>query len=326
MRAVVYSRFGPPDVLRLTDVPTPTPKHDEVLIRIHATTVTSAESGMRQGRPLWGRAIIGFTRPRRSMRTLGIELAGEVTAAGREVTRFKPGDQVYGFAGFNPGANADYLCLPAKASLAIKPANTTYVQAAAAVDGSTTSLYFLRDKARVQPGQRVLIVGASGSIGTYAVQLAKHLGAHVTGVCSTRNVGLVTELGADAVIDYTQEDFAKGGHKYDVVFDTVGKSSWRACKRILTRTGCYVPTTGLVNMSLRALWTSLRPGPKVKTGMSVQKNDALVFLRELIEAGKLRIIVDRVYPLEEIVEAHRYVDSGRKRGNVVVTLVPEPTD
>ncbi len=326
MRAVVYSRFGPPDVLRLTDVPTPAPKHDEVLIRIHATTVTSAESGMRQGRPLWGRAIIGFRRPRRSMRTLGIELAGEVTAAGREVTRFKPGDQVYGFAGFNPGANADYLCLPAKASLAIKPANTTYVQAAAAVDGSTTSLYFLRDKARVQPGQRVLIVGASGSIGTYAVQLAKHLGAHVTGVCSTRNVGLVTELGADAVIDYTQEDFAKGAHKYDVVFDTVGKSSWRACKRILTRTGCYVPTTGLVNMSLRALWTSLRPGPKVKTGMSVQKNDALVFLRELIEAGKLRIIVDRVYPLEEIVEAHRYVDSGRKRGNVVVTLVPEPTD
>ena len=323
MRAVVYSRFGPPDVLRLTEVPTPTPKHDEVLIRIHATTVTSAESGMRQGRPLWGRAIIGFTRPRRSMRTLGIELAGEVAAVGRDVIRFRAGDQVYGFAGFNPGANADYLCLPAKASLATKPANITFAQAAAAVDGSTTSLYFLRDKARVLPGQRVLIIGASGSIGTYAVQLAKYLGAHVTGVCSTRNVALVTELGADAVVDYTREDFTRSGQRYDVVFDTVGKSSFRACRAILAPHGCYVPTTGPLSMYLQAVWTSLRPGPKVKTGMSVQKNEALVFLRNLIESDQLRIIIDRVYPLEDIVEAHRYVDQGRKRGNVVVTLVPD---
>jgi NADPH2:quinone reductase len=323
MRAVVYSRFGPPDVLRLTEAPIPTPKHDEVLIRIHATTVTSAETAMRQGRPLWGRVIIGFTRPRRSMRTLGIELSGEVAAVGRDVTRFRAGDQVYGFAGFSIGANADYLCLPAKASLAIKPANTTFAQAAAAVDGATTSLYFLRDKAHVQPGQRVLVIGASGSIGTYAVQLAKHFGAHVTGVCSTRNIALVTELGADAVVDYTREDFTQGAQRYDIVFDTVGKSSFRACRKVLAPGGCYVPTTGPVSIYLSALWTALRPGPKVKVGMSVEKNEALVFLRDLIESDKLRIIIDRVYPLDEIVEAHRYVDQGRKRGNVVVSLVPE---
>lgn len=297
----------------------PTPKPDEVLIRIQATTVTSAETGMRQGRPLWGRVILGVTRPRRAMRTLGIELAGTVAAAGRDVTRFRPGDEVFGFAGFRIGANADYMCLPARASLAIKPANITHAQAAAVVDGASTALYFLRDKANVRAGQRVLVIGASGSIGTYAVQLARHFGAHVTGVCSTGNVELVTSLGADEVIDYTREDFTGRAARYDVVFDTVGKSSYSRCRPLLSRTGFYLPTTGLAN-NLLAAWTAVRGGPKVKVGMSVKKNDALAFLRDLIESDKLRIVIDRTYPLEAIVDAHRYVDQGRKRGNVVVTL------
>jgi NADPH:quinone reductase-like Zn-dependent oxidoreductase len=320
---MVYTRFGGPEVLRLVELPAPAPKHDEVLIRIHATTVTSAEAGMRRGRPLWGRVILGLTRPRRAMRTLGIELAGEVAAVGRDVTRFRVGDQVFGFAGFKIGANADYLCLPQRASLAIKPANISYAQAAAAVDGASTALFFLRDKANVQAGQRVLVIGASGSIGTYAVQLAKHFGAHVTAVCSARNVELARSLGADAVIDYTSEDFTGGGEPYDVVFDTAGKSSYFRCRPVLRVSGCYLPTTGLAN-NLLAGWTAMRGGPKVKTGMSVQKNEALVVLRDLIEAEKLRIVIDRTYPFEQIVEAHRYVDHGRKRGNVVVTVVADP--
>ena len=320
---MVYTRFGGPEVLHVVEAPVPSPKHDEVLIRVHATTVTSAETGMRQGRPLWGRVIIGFTRPRRRMRTLGIELAGTVTAVGRDVTRFRVGDEVFGFAGFNPGANADYMRLPQRASLAIKPANTTHAQAAAGVDGASTALYFLRDKADIRAGQRVLVIGASGSIGTAAVQLGKHFGAHVTGVCSTGNVDLVRSLGADVVIDYTREDFTRGTDRYDIIFDTVTKSSYARCRPVLRETGCYLPTTGLAN-NLLAAWTAARPGPRVKVGMSVQKNEALVFLRGLIEAEQLRTVIDRTYALEEIVDAHRYVDTGRKRGNVVVTLLPEP--
>ncbi|MBX7270126.1 NAD(P)-dependent alcohol dehydrogenase [Micromonospora sp. Llam7] len=323
MRAVVYTKFGPPEVLRLVERPTPEPKPNEVLIRVHATTVTSAESGMRQGRPLWGRVIIGLTGPRRAMRTLGIELSGEIAAIGEKVTRFRLGDKVFGFAGFQPGANADYMCLRQTASLAIKPANTTFAQAAAAVDGSSTALFFLRDKANIKPGQRVLVIGASGSIGTYAVQLAKHFGAHVTGVCSTRNLDLVRELGADDVVDYTTEDFTKRGERYDIVFDTVGKSSYRRCRRVLRDDGVYLPTTGLVTNNLLTAWTAMRRGPKVKAGMSVEKSEALVLLRDLIEADSLRIVVDKTYPLERVTDAHRYVDQGRKRGNVVVTLIDD---
>ncbi|WP_230416017.1 NAD(P)-dependent alcohol dehydrogenase [Micromonospora tarapacensis] len=323
VRAVVYTKFGPPEVLRLVERPTPEPKPNEVLIRVHATTVTSAESGMRQGRPLWGRVIIGLTGPRRAMRTLGIELSGEIAAIGEKVTRFRLGDKVFGFAGFQPGANADYMCLRQTASLAIKPANTTFAQAAAAVDGSSTALFFLRDKANIKPGQRVLVIGASGSIGTYAVQLAKHFGAHVTGVCSTRNLDLVRELGADDVVDYTTEDFTKRGERYDIVFDTVGKSSYRRCRRVLRDDGVYLPTTGLVTNNLLTAWTAMRRGPKVKAGMSVEKSEALVLLRDLIEADSLRIVVDKTYPLERVTDAHRYVDQGRKRGNVVVTLIDD---
>jgi len=319
MRAAVFTRFGPPDVLGVREVDRPSPKDHEVLIRVRATTVTSAESGMRQGRPLWGRAIIGFIAPRKRIRTLGIELAGEVAAVGKDVTRFRPGDRVFGFTGFGAGANAEYTCMRERGSLALMPDNTTFEQAAAAVDGSSTALYFLRDKAGIQSGQRVLVIGASGSIGTYAVQLAKHFGAHVTGVCSTRNVDLVQSLGADEVVDYTATDFTQGDERYDIVFDTVGKSSFRRCRRVLTRTGLYLPTTGLANM-VWAATSAVSGGPKVKTGMSVEKKEALAFLRDLIGAGQLRVVIDRTYPLEEIAEAHRYVDQGRKRGNVVVTI------
>jgi NADPH2:quinone reductase len=321
MRAVVYDRFGPPDVLRLEEVDKPVPGDDEVLVRIHASTVTSAEIMMRTGRPLWGRVVLGFRRPRRKMRRLGLELAGEIESVGSQVRRFRAGDEVFGFAGFNIGACADYKCLPEKASLALKPANTTYDEAAAAVDGATTALFFLRDKGKIRRGEKVLVNGASGSIGTYAVQLAKHFGAEVTGVCSGRNAQLVRSLGADHVVDYTQQSFTENGERYDIIFDAVGRSSFAACRGSLTGTGRYLATTGLVNYPL-AVWTRLRGGPRVVSGMSVDKNGALVVLRDLIEAGRLRIIIDRRYPLDQIADAHRYVETGHKSGNVVIAVHP----
>jgi NADPH2:quinone reductase len=250
---------------------------------------------------------------------LGLELSGEVVSAGTGVQRFKVGDEVFGFTSFGMGACAEYKGMPEAGSLALKPGNVTHEEAAAAVDGATTALFFLRDKANVQAGQRVLINGASGSIGTYAVHLAKHFEADVTGVCSTRNVERVRALGADRVVDYTKEDFTESGETYDIIFDAVGKSSYARCKPSRTKRGRYVPTVGLWNNVLM-LWTSVTSGRKVVTGMSANKNDALPFVRELIEAGKLTIVIDRCYALTDIVEAHRYVDAGHKRGNVVVAV------
>ena len=320
MRAVVFHRFGPPDVLELCEVDTPTPKDDEVRIRVNATTVTAAECGMRRGEPYWGRAIIGFTGPRKRFRTLGNELAGVIDAVGKRVTRFEEGDRVFGFAGFNPGANADYMCLPETASLAIAPRNKTDEECAAAVDGASTALHFLRDMGNLQAGQRLLVIGASGSIGTYAIQLGKHFGAHVTGVCSTANLELVASLGADAVVDYTAEDFTRRDDTYDVVFDTVGASSFSACRRSLAPRGVFLPTVITLRNVLQSLWSRLFGAQRVVGGMSVEKNEALLFIRDLLEADELRIVIDRAYPLEEIVEAHRHVDTGHKKGNVVITL------
>lgn len=319
MRAVIYDAYGPPEVLHPVDLPKPQPRGGEVLIRVHATTVTSAECGMRQGEPRWGRVIIGLRRPRKRFRTLGIELAGQIEAVGPGVSRFRTGDRIFGFAGFSPGANAEYLCLPQSASLAPMPGNLGYAQAAAAVDGATTAWYFLHDLAGVKPGQQVLVVGASGSIGTYAVQLAKHFGARVHGVCSGRNAELVKSLGAERVYDYTVEDFTTSGETYDAVFDTVGRSSFAAGRPVLAPRGSYLPTTGLVN-TVHAARTAVTGGKRVRTGMSVRKHAALAALCELIEAGRIRIVIDRRYPLADIVEAHRYVDSGRKVGNVVITV------
>jgi NADPH:quinone reductase-like Zn-dependent oxidoreductase len=281
--------------------------------------VTSAECGMRKGQPMWGRVILGLTKPRKKLRTLGLELAGEIEATGKDVTRFRKGDQVFGFTGFGVGACAEYKCMPETGSLALKPVNKSYEEAVAVVDGASTALYFLRDKANIQPGQKVLINGASGSIGTYAVQLAKYFGAEVTGVCGTKNLALVKSLGADKVIDYSQADFTKNAEAYDVIFDTVGKSSFSRCKAALKKNGCYISTTGLINYFL-ALWTSIIGTKKVKSGMSVEKNKALIFLKEMVETDKLKIIIDRCYPLEQTAEAHRYVEAGHKKGNVVITV------
>ncbi|WP_067462219.1 NAD(P)-dependent alcohol dehydrogenase [Nocardia amamiensis] len=319
MKAVVFDRYGAPEVLELRDVGKPVPGDRAVLIKVHATTVTTAECMLRAGKPKWGRVISGITRPRKSMRTLGTELAGEVEAVGRQVRRFRPGDQVFGFAGFHIGANAQYICLPETASLALKPVNRTYEESAGAVDGATTALYFLMGKAKLRSGQRILINGASGSVGTYAVQLAKICGAMVTAVCGPSNVELVKSLGADDVIDYTRMDFTLNRDSYDVIFDAVGKSSFAKCRKALTSRGCYLPTSGLTNL-LWSVWTSITGGKRVLTGMSVRKNEGLVYLRELLEADKLTIVIDRRYDLDQIVEAHRYVDQGHKRGNVVVTV------
>ena len=317
MKAMVYTKYGPPDVLRLKEVERPIPGDEEVLVKVHATTATAAEGMMRRGEPFWGQVILGLGKPRRSI--LGLEFAGEISSVGRNVERFEKGDQVYGFTGFRLGAYAEYVCMPEKGSLRIKPANTSYEEAAAIVDGASTALFFLKDKASIRPGQKVLINGASGSIGTSAVQLARYFGAEVTGVCSATNVELVRSLGADTVIDYTQEDFIRNGRTYDIIFDTVGKSSFRRCKGSLTKNGCYLPTVGLMNYVL-ALWTSIIGGRRVKGGMSISKADALVFIKDLVEVGKIRPVIDRRYPLEQTAEAHRYVEKGHKKGNVVITV------
>lgn len=319
MRAAVHTEFGPPEVVQVVERPIPVVRPGDVLIKVHATTVTSAETAMRRGEPLWGRVILGLRRPRSKLRTLGLEVAGVVDRVGDGVTRFQRGDEVFGFTGFAVGAHADYVRLPATGSLAPKPSNLTFSEAAAAVDGATTALFFLRDKARVRPGQHVLINGASGSIGTYAVQLAKHLGATVTAVCGPSNADLVKSLGADEVIDYISRDFTADRDTYDVVFDTVTKSSFAAAHRCLRPDGLYLPTTGFMN-NFRALWTTLRGGKRVIVGMSVNKRTTLPLISSLLESGELRAVIDRTFPLVEIAEAHRYVDSGHKRGNVVVEV------
>lgn len=302
LKAVVYRRYGPPDVLRLEEVDQPVPAHDEILIKVHATTVAAGDWRMRRPAPFAARLYNGLLRPKR-VTILGFELAGEVEAIGRDVRRFKRGDHVFAFTGFGFGAHAQYRCLRESGEItkfglvAQKPTNISFEQAAAVPVGGLTAQAFLR-KAGLRAGEKVLVYGASGSVGTFAVQLAKHLGAHVTGVCSTANVALVGSLGADDVIDYTKDDFAKRGAIYDVVFDAVGKASASRCRLALKKGGRFVSVHG---------WADLQP-------------DDLDQLKELIEGGKLTSVIDRQYALEQIVEAHRYVERGHKRGNVVVTV------
>ncbi len=321
MKAIVYEEYGPPDVLQFKEIEKPTPKDTEVLIKVYATTVTPSDILMRSGKSLLGRMITGLGNPTKKFGILGTELAGEIEAVGKDVRRFKQGDQVYGFRGFGTGAYAEYKCMPEKASLAIKPVNLTYEEAASVVDGATTALFFLRDKGEIQSGQKVLINGASGSIGTYAVQLARYFGAEVTGVCSGANLEMVKSLGADKVIDYTKEDFTQSGETYDIIFDTVGKSSFSRCKGSLKQNGRYLVTNGaMLKNYVLTLWTSIVSDKKFIYALSVEKAEALAFLKELIEAGKLRPAIDRCYPWEQIAEAHRYVERGHKKGNVVITI------
>ena len=319
MKAIVYRRYGSFDVLRLEDVPKPAPKDSEVLAQIHATTVTTASLASVSGKPFIARVFspnLGLTRPK--IPILGVELAGEITEVGSAVTRFKVGDPI--MAEPETGAFAEYICIPEDGLLARKPANATYEEAAAACDAFLTAMPFLRDGGHIRSGHRVLVNGASASIGTAAVQIAKHFGAEATGVCSTANVELVKSLGADHVIDYTEQDFTRSGETYDVVFDVVAKSSFRRCKRVLTKTGVYLctfPTLGallprLGSKKAKFMATGLRP--------PADRLKDLQLLGELMEAGTLRTVIDRRYPLEKIVEAHRYVATGHKKGNVVVTV------
>ena len=316
MKAIVYTKFGPPEVLHLQEVEKPTPKANEVLIKIHATTVVKEDPDMRASP-----GFNGFLKPRNPI--LGQELAGEVEAIGNAVTRFRPGDQVFGMDMF--GAYAEYKCMPENGALAIKPANMSYEEAASVPNGALTALPFLRDKGNIQSEQTVLIYGASGSVGTAAVQLANYYGADVTGVCSTTNLEWVKSLGADQAIDYTQEDFTENGKTYDIIFDTVGKRSFSECKGSLTDKGIYLATVPTLAIMIRALWPAKSGSKKVKFAAAglrsaSKKIKDLVFLKELIEAGKIKPVIDRCYPLEQIVEAHRYVEKGHKKGNVVITV------
>ena len=321
MKAIVFERYGPPEVLQVKDVDTPAPRDNEVRIAVHATSVTAAEGMMRRGDTFMSRVVLGLRRPRKRYRILGIELAGEVESTGQNVKRFRRGDQVYGFTGFQLGGYGEFACLPENSSLAMKPANLSYEEAASVVDGATTAYFFLKQLGDIRKGHRVLIIGASGSIGAYAVQLARHFEADVTGVCSAANADMVKSLGAATIIDYTTDDFTKNGKTYDIILDTVGKTSFSRCKGSLATRGLHMATTGnMITNYLLTLWTSMVGRKRFIFKMSVEKNAALFFLKELIEAGKLKPVIDRRYPMDQIVEAHRYVEAGHKKGNVVITM------
>ncbi len=314
MKAVVHDRYGPPGVLRIEEVERPVPKDDEVLVRVHATTVNQTDCHARRAEPFIWRFFTGLLRPKQEI--LGMELAGEVEAVGAAATEFAVGDQVFGVKGF--GANAEFVCIRESAPLAHKPAGMTFEEAAAVCDGAIQALAHLR-RASVGEGTRILVYGASGSCGTAAVQLAKYFGAHVIAVCNTKNVELVRSLGADEVVDYLQEDFTKNGETYDVILDAVGKHSFLRCRGSLKPGGLFVATDRLHNLVL-ALWTSRIGDQKVVFTIPKHTKKDVLLLKELIEAGRYRAVIDRTYPLADVVEATRYVETWQKTGNVVLTV------
>lgn len=320
MKAIICTSYGAPDVLQVKEVEKPAPRDNEVLIKIHAAVVTRADCSLRKANPFLVKLKYGFSKPKFGV--LGVELSGEIEALGKDVKLFKEGDRVVGLSPKTFGAYAEYLCLPEDDLVVKKTDKISHEEAVGICDGATTALTFLRDKAQVQRGQKVLINGASGSVGAYAVQLARHFGAEVCGVCSTANVELVKSLGADTVIDYTRDDFTKAGHTYDVIFDAVGKSSFSRCKGALTPHGIYLTTVPSLAIVPQMLMTSKSSGKKAKLAFAglEQSKENLDFLNALIVEGKIKPVIDRLYPLEQIAEAHRYVEMGHKKGNVVITM------
>lgn len=333
MKAIVYTEYGPPDVLQLKEVEKPTPKEDELLIQIYATSVNYGDITARNFKnitprefnmplPMWliGRMVSGFNKPRYTIP--GSEFAGEIEAVGEDVKKFKEGDQVFGYLGQSMGAYAEYICLPEDGVLAIKPANMTNEEAAVLPMGSIMALYLLREKGNINSGQKVLINGASGSIGSAAVQIAKDYGAVVTGVCSTPRMEFVRSLGADKVIDYTKEDFTESGETYDLIFDILGKSSFSRCKNSLSPNGRYLLASFKMRDLVDMLWTSIVGSKKVICALAPGSTEDLISVKELIEEGKITAAVDNSFPLEEAAEAHRYVEEGHKKGHIAITVEP----
>jgi len=322
MKAIICSKYGSPEVLQLKEIEKPIPKDNEVLIKISNVAINSTDPLFRAGKPFATRFFTGLTKPKKSI--LGETFAGKIDAIGKNVTRFKIGDRIYG-SSINFGAYAEYLCLPENGAMELIPPMNNFDEAAAIYDGALTALPFLRDKGHIQKCQNVLIYGASGSVGTAALQIAKYFGAKVTGVCSTANLELVRSLGADNVIDYTKADFTKTYEKYDIVFDTVGKSSYFRCKNILKEKGIYMTTVPSISLLFDMIWTSIFGSRKVlmmATGLRspIEKVKDLALINELLEKRDLRAVIDRRYSMTQIAEAYKYVEKGHKKGNVVISI------
>ena len=319
MKAIVYERYGPPEVLQIRDVEKPIPKENDVLVKVHATSVAAPDWRLRKADPYLARMLNGLLRPKK-FNILGIELAGTVEAVGDKVTRFEPGDQVFGTTGFRFGAYAEYACLPEDGSFIEKPTDLSFEEAAVVPLGADTALFFLRTQGNIQSGQKVLIYGASGSVGSYAVQLARYFGAEVTAVCSTTNQEWVRDLGADYMVDYKKQDFTENGETYDLIFDAVGKLSLFRSMKALKDSGIFLDAVHMMRRSIQAKFATMRNNKQVLGDTATGLREDLIFLRELIEAGEIRPVIDRRYQFEDIVEAHRYVETGHKKGNVVITL------
>lgn len=323
MKAIVATKYGSPEVLQLREIEKPSPKSNEVLVRIRAASVTAADTMMRKGTPFYGRFFTGLLKP--SHPVTGTGFSGVVEAVGTSVTEFAIGDAVFGESVFGTGANAEYVCVVETAIIMHKPANFSFTEAASICDGPLTSINFLKDIAAIQPGQKVLINGASGSLGTAAIQLAKYFKAEVTAVCSGKNISLVQSLGADYVIDYTKEDYTKSENKYDVIYDTVGKSNFNQSKKVLADQGVYISPVLRFSLLLQMMWTSLRNGKKARfSATGILPVPALRKLLDeicaMINEGYIRSVVDRVYSLDQVAAAHTYVDHGHKRGNIVLVI------
>jgi NADPH:quinone reductase-like Zn-dependent oxidoreductase len=325
MKAIVHTKYGTPEELQLLEVKKPVQKDNEVLIKIHATTVTTTDCNARnftfvpESFMLFAKIVFGFKKPK--INILGIDLAGEIEAVGKDVKLFKKGDSVFGSPGTKFGGHAEYCSVAENGALAIKPAGMSWEEAASICLAGNTALFYIRDLAKIQSGQKILIHGASGAIGTYAVQLAKYYGAEVTGLCSGLNTEMVKSLGADKIIDYTREDFTKSDERYDFVFDVVGKTTFSQSKGILKPKGIYLENMLGIKDIMRMMWTSITGGKRIKGGVSKETAENLYFFIGLIESGKLKPVIDRIYPLEKTAEAFQYVETGHKKGNVVISLI-----